>query len=379
MLNSVRRALSNIPGWSTNRHIVVFESDDWGSIRIRSKKDYNEMREAGLDVDETYFTRNDCLESNDDLERFYDLLSKHKDATGRAPVFTPMCILANPDFEKIKDNGFKEFYYEHMPETCNRYPNHDKVVELWHKGIEERLFVPALHGREHLNYVRWMNNVRNSEGMRIAFEHQSVGIMGYRGSVMEEYLGAFKPTTPNDLPLLHDVVIDAGRLFEAICGYKPTHFIAPNAEPMFGLDASFAEIGVKYITNAKIRHHDLGDGRVKKEFVWPGKFYKELDIINISRNGHFEQSSPEQSDWVDYCLADIRDAFRFHKPCVISSHRVNYIGSINEENATNGLRTLDYLLFQIEKNWPDVEYMTSTELGDVIRGSKKLYNYENLL
>lgn len=371
MLSNFRKTFSNIPGWSTKRHIVVFESDDWGSIRTRSKKDYDAMLAAGLNVNESIFPKYDCLESNKDLERLYELLAKHKDSTGRPAVFTPMCVMANPDFEKIKENGFEEYVFEPMPETHQRYNGHDCVVALWREGIYNRLFVPALHAREHLNYSRWMENVRMNEGMRFAFECQSVGATKYKGERMLEYLGAFKPTTPNDLPMLQKVVLDAGRLFEGICGYKPTHFIAPNAEPAYGLDPSFAQIGVKYITNAKLRHPDLGNGRTRNELVWLGKYYKDLDIINITRNGAFEQVDPGH-DWVNECMADIANAFKWHKPCVISSHRVNYIGGIDENNASLGLKLLDQLLTEIEKKWPDVEYLTSTELGNIIRKEKGL-------
>lgn len=371
MLNSIRKAFSNIPGWSTKRHIVVFESDDWGSVRTRSKEDYEAMLAAGLNVDKSIFPKYDALESNTDLERLFDLLSKYKDSTGRHPVITPMCIVANPNFEAIRENGFSEYVYETMPETCKQYPNHDRVVNLWREGIEKRLFVPALHGREHLNYSRWMENVRNNGGMRVAFEHQCLGASKYKGVPIMEYLGAFKPTHASDFPMLKQVVLDAGRLFEEICGYKPTHFIAPNAEPAFGLDVVFSQIGVRYITNAKLRHPDLGDGRTRNEFVWLGKYYKDLDMINITRNGGFEQVDSGH-DWVNECMGDIDSAFRFHKPCVISSHRVNYIGSIDERNADEGLKKLDVLLKAIIKKWPDVEFMTSTELGEIIRKEKGL-------
>ena len=38
-----RKELYNIPGWHTRRHLVVIESDDWGSIRTPSKAVYNEF------------------------------------------------------------------------------------------------------------------------------------------------------------------------------------------------------------------------------------------------------------------------------------------------------------------------------------------------
>ena len=367
---SIRKAFSNIPGWRTDRHIIVIESDDWGSIRTRSRSDYDEMIKAGLQLD-TIFTKYDCLESNTDLERLFEVLGKYKDSTGRHPVFTPMCIVANPNFEAIKDKDFTEYIYESITETCKRYPNHDRVLNLWHEGVKNRLFVPALHGREHFNYSRWMENISTNKGMRIAFEHQSIGSNCYKGELIMEYLGAFKPSHRSDLPMLQQVVLDAGHLFEKVCRYKPTHFIAPNAEPAYGLDPSFAQIGIKYMTNAKLRHHDMGDSRYRREFIWLGKYYKELDIINITRNGAFEQVDPGH-DWLSECMGDISCAFSFKKPCIISSHRVNYIGSIDEKNATNGLLKLDELLKEILKRWPDVEFMTSTELGEIIRKEKGL-------
>jgi hypothetical protein len=37
---SMTRNLTNAIGWRTNRKIVVIESDDWGSIRMRDKKTF---------------------------------------------------------------------------------------------------------------------------------------------------------------------------------------------------------------------------------------------------------------------------------------------------------------------------------------------------
>ena len=101
------------------------------------------MLAKGLDIARSNFAANDCLESNNDLENLYELLGKHKDSTGRSAVFTPMCIMANPDFEKIKASDFKEYHCESFTETCKKYANHDRVHDLWLKGMEERLFVPV--------------------------------------------------------------------------------------------------------------------------------------------------------------------------------------------------------------------------------------------
>ncbi|MBK7480400.1 MAG: hypothetical protein IPI69_12245 [Bacteroidales bacterium] len=48
--SSVSHNLLNISGWRTRRKIVVFESDDWGSIRMPSMEVYSEFRNKGLNL-----------------------------------------------------------------------------------------------------------------------------------------------------------------------------------------------------------------------------------------------------------------------------------------------------------------------------------------
>jgi hypothetical protein len=369
-MDVLRKNLSNALGWKTNRKIIVIESDDWGSIRTKSKEDYDAMLSKGLEVNRYNYTPNDCLESNDDLINLFELLSSYKDSTGRAPVFTPMCIMANPDFEKIRASNFQEYYYENFVDTCKRYPNHDKVLDLWRNGIDERLFVPAFHGREHLNASRWLKALQNGDkGLLIAFDHNSFGATVFQGKEIPEYLGAFHPDYASDIPALEKIIETGAELFKINCGYAPTHFIAPNRESAKSLDKTFSKVGVKYMTMAKLRHYPLGEERYKREFLWLGKQNKELNQLYITRNCAFEPSH-RHIDFVDRCLKEVEIAFKWKKPAVFSSHRVNYIGSIRPENASHGLKELKRFLSAVIKKWPDVEFMTSTELGDLISASK---------
>jgi hypothetical protein len=68
-------------------------------------------------------------------------------------------------------------------------------------------------------------------------------------------------------------------------------------------------------------------------------------------------------------MKEIKIAFRWGKPAVINSHRVNYIGSIFEENRENGLRLLSNLIAAILKEWPESEFMSSDQLGDFMKSS----------
>jgi hypothetical protein len=366
-MKNIRKNLSNILGWRTIRKFVVFESDDWGSIRTRSKEDYEAMLNKGLDVDQNYFTKYDSLESNLDLENLFSTLGEFNDCTGRPPVFTPMCIVANPDFKRIRDNNCERYYYQDLNLTILDYPKHGNLLKLWRQGADQRLFVPALHGREHLNverYLKGLNSVTN-EGLRIAFDHRSIGASHYKGLSILEYLGAFHPATPDEIIRLQELMEEAISLFTKACGYPPTHFIGPNREPARELDLVLADNGVKYITQSKLRKYPKGNEKYGFEFNWWGKQNKHSQIY-LMRNCSFEPSDPSIKDYANRCLTEIENAFNWEKPAIISSHRVNYIGYISPKNAEFGLSQLRYLLIQILKRWPDVEFLTSTELGNII-------------
>ena len=83
----------------------------------------------------------------------------------------------------------------------------------------------------------------------------------------------------------------------------------------------------------------------------------------MTRNCHFEPSWDPNFDPVDNCLAEIAAAFKWGKPATISTHRLNYIGCIDENNRAKNLRLFSFLLSEIIKNWPELEFITSVELG----------------
>lgn len=62
-------------------------------------------------------------------------------------------------------------------------------------------------------------------------------------------------------------------------------------------------------------------------------------------------------------------AFRWNKAAIISTHRINFIGLIDNRNREKNLKLFKILLSEIVKRWPDVEFITSEQLGDIISNS----------
>ena len=155
--------LKNLPGWRTGRKIVVIESDDWGSIRMPSRLVYKKLLNAGLDLnggDGLRYSLYDSLESSSDLELLYEVLILFKRFNNASAVITANSVVANPDFVKIRENDFQQYYYEPVTETIKKYKGSETTINLWKEGISNRVFVPQFHGREHLNISVWMNALR---------------------------------------------------------------------------------------------------------------------------------------------------------------------------------------------------------------------------
>lgn len=363
---NLRKSLSNFAGWNTKRKILVIESDDWGSIRTKNKTEYDSMIRKGLDLTASNFTKFDSLESEYDLNRLFNLLIDFKDHNGNHPVFTPMCIMANPDFKKIRENEFQEYFYEPFTKTSLRYSGSEKIKDLWLLGKQSNIFFPQFHGREHLNVRRWLNLLElKHEGALFSFDSESIGASIYKEEKIPSYLAAFDISCKTEIHELENILSSGLSLFNDILGYRAEYFIASNSPEPKELEFELKKNGINYLTRYKFQKYPKGDNKFHYELNWIGKYNRHGQLI-ITRNAGFEPSEKSNNDWVNCCINDIANAFYWNKPAVISTHRVNYISRLSQENADYGLKQLELLLKQVLKRWPDVEFMSTIQLGKLI-------------
>lgn len=367
-----RKIIRNLPGWRTNRKIIVFESDDWGSVRMPSADAFTRLENAGLDLrsrDAERYNLYDTLATSTDLEELFNVLTSFKDANGNNPVFTAVSVVANPDFEKIKNSGFNEYFYEPFTETLKRYKNCEISFELWKKGIESRIFIPQFHGREHLNVSTWLRALKSSDrNTRLAFEEKMWGFVPDPNSLPGVYFQpAFLPYNPFEIELHKEIIIEGLNLFEKLFGYRAEYFVPPNGPFNNSLNKTLFDHGIKYRSASKMQNEPFGNGKTRRVLHWMGQKDKS-GITYITRNCFFEPSQPGR-DWVDSCLNDIKIAFQWNKPAIISTHRVNYIGALCPKNRDRGLGQLSILIKEIFKRWPEAEIITTPELGEIMRAS----------
>jgi hypothetical protein len=369
MIRKIIKNLSNLPGWRTSKKIIVIESDDWGSIRMPSyeaKKNLISQNVSMGKKERQRYTDCDTLASKEDLSTLFEVLASFKDSYDNTPVFTVVSVVANPDFNKIQQSNYEEYFYEPFTTTLNTY-NLEGAFEMWKEGVENKLFVPQFHGREHLNVQVWMRHLKKGDGDTMKAFKQDCWGFGNTNHRNIDYQAAFDLEFNSDLKYQENVIKEGLLLFEKIHGYKSDFFVPPNGPFNNTLEEVSSRGGIKYMSASKIQREPYGEGVLKRKLHWLGQ-KNEFNQLYITRNCFFEPSD-RSKDWVSSCLNDIENAFRWHKPAVISSHRVNYIGGLDEKNRTHGLNQLTILLTEIQKKWPSVEFMTSSQLGDLI--SKK--------
>lgn len=356
-------------GFHTERHLVVIESDDWGSIRMPSAEVYRKLQKAGDHPENDAFLRNDCLENVSDLTALFAVLTSVKDKNGSPAVMTANFAMANPDFDKI-DPINDAYFFEPFTDTYKRYYPDQDVFSCVQDGIKSSCFVPQLHCREHMNVNRWMNDLKQQKyDTVIAFQNHMIGTgTSFSQENPFGYMDAFNSNFTSDAEL-SNIVDEAMELFENTFGKKSETFVASCFVWNDALEKALCEVGVRGIQSGCWQNLPVcteEGNALRRKLRFTGQKNRIGQIYTV-RNCTYEpayQQTPMKS--AKECLDQIMRAFHNRKPAIINSHRFNYIGSINRENARENLKGLSWLLQTIIENIPDAEFISTAELLRII-------------
>jgi hypothetical protein len=361
----------NARGWKSNQKYLIIESDDWGTIRMPSKKVFDILGNNGIDLRKLSFDSNDSIESADDLESLIQTLTSVEDSAGNPAVVTAYHVMANPNFEAIEKNNRTKYEYESILETYKRNPHTQNSFESIQKGMKLGVYIPQFHGREHIHVNRWMEAINSkSSKERIAYENQAIIWTGSeydKHPFKKDYFKGFDYETEIEAKEVEAIHRDGFRLFREVFGMDSITFTAQGSVWGDHLLPMLKEEGVNLIGGQQ--QHPDGQGSYKTiNKYWGTK--NSLGQIHWRRNVLFEPGRNQSFDWTGKCLAEIEVAFRWGKPAVISSHRENFIGSIFEENRTQSLQKLESLLKKVLQKWPEVQFISSAQLAEIMLGSK---------
>lgn len=358
-MRELLKRILDIKSIKTNKKLLMILSDDWGSVRIRSKQDQDKLVKKGLILDNR-FDKYDALETNQDLELLFEVLTKYKDQHCNHPVITAVSNVANPDFTSIQDSGFKNYFHETIDKTYQRYPYSCRVLSLVKEGIQNKIFIPQSHGREHLQINWWMRELSNEESSaRFFFEHDFffLGPKYLKYPKRNRGIGsAFDVWDKNDLDTQQEVLRSGLEIFQNLYEF-PSSIFTPSA--MFyhpQIEKTAFDCSVKWLDVGRFFKIPKVGGGESFQVNYLGRV-KNSGLKVLVRNGMFEPNISESDNGVNRALHDIEMAFKAKQPAIISNHRAAFMGRVHTKNREKGLKALDELISKVLQKWTDVEFV----------------------
>ncbi len=368
--NSLLINLKNAIGWRTNRKIVVFCVDDYGNVRLDSKAARDNLDRADLKV-HSRFDAYDTLETREDLEVLFETLSSVTDGRGRPAVFTPYALPCNLDFEQVAATNYTDYHYEQLPQTYDKLAARDPEAyrgawALWREGLENGLMRPQFHGREHLNLRVFRRKLgRRDTDLMTVLRNRSYTSLRPNKADRIAYTVAYGFWEFAENEDFAAILTDGLAAFEAVYGYRASGFTPPGFQAHPVLYPVLRAGGIKYLDGLFVHREHQGLGKYRRRLGFTGQTNAHGQLTLV-RNVVFEPTEDRGLDWVAYTLRQIEAAFRWNRPAIVSSHRVNFCGHIDPRNRAVGIEALQQLLKQIVRRWPEVEFLAIDELGDQI-------------
>lgn len=352
----------------TNQKLLVILSDDWGSVRIQSKQDQETLVKKGLTIDNR-FDQYDALETNEDMELLFEVLTKYKDHRGNHPVITAVSNVANPDFARIQESGYKKYFFETIDKTYQRYPDSDRVLNLVKEGIDNKIFIPQSHGREHLQVNWWMDELQDENSFARKFFDSEYFFL--KPSLMNNPKrgrgigAAFDVWEQEDLDLHKDIIQTGLDDFERLFGYRSSVFTPPAMFYNPSIEADMVNQGIEWLDVGRFFKTPRVGGAEKIQLNYLGR-KKKSGLKVLVRNGMFEPNISDTNNGVNRALFDIELAFKAKQPAILSNHRAAFVGRIDPKNRERGLKALDDLVSKVLKKWPDVGFVSAQYLKNLL-------------
>lgn len=346
----------------------IIESDDWGAEVISSNKVYDDLIKSNKSVASDAYCKFDNIANYDDLSALFDVLNKYKDCKGNSPSITANVNMGNPDYDAIRSNDFDTYRYYDLEKTLQKHSiATDSLLNFWKEGMSNGVFVPQLHGREHLNVLPWLQALKasNSEILNAFNYNVSCVPVSFPVGNRRDFRAAFDFSEETEFSFHKEVLATSHSLFEQTFGFNSKSFIATCYTWSNAHEQVLNELGIRYLQGNYARKTPMGFGEPYSILKHRLGHKNKLGQKYLVRNVIFEPSLyGQQNSLVNRALRHIKIAFLLGKPATISMHRLNFIGSRIEKNRTDNLKLLSELLKRVLAKWPDVEFTSSDKVYD---------------
>ena len=336
----------SVTDWRKHK-AVVFESDDWGNCS--TCPDAETLRRiqqhpaiAADEANRGSIWRADSLEDTSQMVALFAVLERHRGGDGRPPVFTAFYPTCNPDYDAIRESGFREYHDVPIDRGWSQGWSSQGAIPMARECMRRGIWFPEFHARLHHSSPRdWLAILRGpheeTDVYRFLFDHHiyyfNRHLPEYEGMNLREQLDWLRP---------------AVAAFERAFGATPT--CAVNSDAIPGTEEAYALLGMRVRclrsvvlnTGQQVRPY----GEMKPDGTMDGTslmgaYNRFVDLVYLNRNAFFETSAGGAKE-IDESYRAIINCWQRNEPAVTSTHRVHYC-SLDADLRKAGLAHLDEL------------------------------------
>jgi hypothetical protein len=325
-----RRELRRLWREPVFRHpVLVIESDDWGAGPLSQAPALRDIAEV---------------------------LGRHRDASGRAPTLNLALVLAVPDGPAIQVDGV----YRRI---CLDAPVFKPIVAALRQGRASGVFALQLHGMEHY----WPPALIASDDAQVqAWLRQPVPATteSLPSPLQSRWVDTTRlPSTPHVEATIRAAVAEEAQTYTRVFGAPPAVVVPPTFVWTRTVEQAWAGQGVEIVVTPGWRYTgrnaqgqpDGDEGPIVNGDSHGGVTY-------LARTDYFE---PSRGRDAPYALQALTRATAEGRVCLLENHRDNFINDAQQHQAS--LFELDKLYGSALKQYPDLRFLSSLELGAVLR------------
>lgn len=353
----IRGRSSPVPALSFSRPLVVLQSDDWGRVGVRDREGYEQLRASGIHLGENpydYYS----LETAEDVIALRDMLRRHRDSTGRPACLVMNFLLANLDFQKTADAGFKDIHLMPLSQGLPGAWKRPGLFEAYQQGISDDVFYPALHGLTHFCRLAVERALalpgEHNNLLHTLWKAETPYIYWRMPWIGYEYNNPEKPQAGFlDAGTQSNLIAEAAREFQKVFATAPLSACAPGYRANGDTHRAWSECGVRVAQN--------GSGGALPPHM------DQWEILNLHRTidiEPFQRGLP-----LEKYMQLAERCFERGIPAVVSVHSINFHSSLKDFRGP-ALRVLDEFLGALEARHPDLLYVHDMNLYELVAKGK---------
>ena len=167
---------------------------------------------------------------------------------------------------------------------------------------ESDLFVPQLHGREHVNVYHWLSSLRAGRADFIEAFKRNMFSIDFKSAQALNY------TNFESKFYLRNIIRESSAIFKSLFGHKSESFIAPNYTWDDDIEEDLKQEGINFLQGSKKQNKPQINKGSKSVWHYTGQKNK-LGQTYLVRNCLFEPSISPELDYVSICLKHIENSF----------------------------------------------------------------------